>query len=171
MPTPPPKPVAPPTNTEEKIARAGALAFVEKILARINGYTYNSRSHVPGGMDSTAFMNALRDVGTFCKARPDWTLEIVRDALGELGNVGTSADEELEKCRRVLRDFEERLGVKIDQQWPHNNRHLQEALQVILKEKDVEQAKERAVERIKDAQWACTNSAGLINGVLMEIPL
>jgi hypothetical protein len=79
MPTPPPPPVEEPKDDDEKLARQEALDFVNKLFEHLSGYAYGTRSHMPGGMDYTEFTNALRKVGKFVNARPDWTLSILRE--------------------------------------------------------------------------------------------
>ena len=90
MPTPPPPPVKKPVDEEEKLARQEALNHVNKFFEYLSGYAYGTRSHMPGGMDFTNFTKALNKVRKFCNARPDWTLEILREI-------------ELEPVREIMR--------------------------------------------------------------------
>ena len=79
MPTPPPEPVEPPKDEEEKLAREEAVKHVNKLFEYLSSYAYGTRSHMPGGLDYTDFTNALRKVGKFVNARPDWTLQIMKE--------------------------------------------------------------------------------------------
>ena len=81
MPTPPLEPVPPPKNETEEQARKSAVEFIQFLMAALNRYTYNHRSHLPCGFDATDFMDNLENVFKFCKERPDWSLVVVKSAL------------------------------------------------------------------------------------------
>ena len=84
MPTPPPHPVRPPENETEEQARENALIFMRKILDLLDDYSYNTRSHMPGGMDFTEFTGKLHDIRKWIDRRPDWNLNIVKRAFAEV---------------------------------------------------------------------------------------
>jgi hypothetical protein len=51
MPTPPPPPVEDAKDENERMARIGAVAFVEKFGIALHDWSYSSRSYMPGGDD------------------------------------------------------------------------------------------------------------------------
>lgn len=104
MPTPPPPPVKDPKDSEELLRRLGAIQLVTNIFRRLDGYAYGTRSHMPSGVDWTDFTNALSKVSEFCKARPDWTLEIVSNILGERF-FGDSLELTSEAAEKAQKDF------------------------------------------------------------------
>lgn len=79
MPTPPPRPVQEPKDDKEKTAREEAVDNIRKLCDYLSDYAYDTRSHMPDGLDYTNFTDALRQVKKFCKARPDWTLTILKE--------------------------------------------------------------------------------------------
>ncbi len=84
VPTPPPNPVRPPEDEAEELARENALIFMRKILDLIGDYSYNTRSHMPGGMDFTDFIDGLHKVEKWVNRRPDWNLNIIRRAFEKI---------------------------------------------------------------------------------------
>ena len=78
MPTTPPNPVPAPKDKAEKLARKEAVKFITGFCNRLWDYAYATRSHMPADLDYTDFSNGLRAVIKFCKARPDWTLELFK---------------------------------------------------------------------------------------------
>ena len=102
MPTPPPDPIQDPSSGAEQLARDGAIEFVGKFFERLSGPAYNTRSHMPAGLDHTDFTRALAKVGKFCKARPDWTLIALEPLM-------TEAREVRHNAAQVLREIAEKL--------------------------------------------------------------
>jgi len=83
MPTPPPEEMKEPASAAERIARISTLTFVRKLCDKLGCIAYNTRSHMPAGLDYTEFSDSLARVVKFCAARPDWTLKVLGDLLDE----------------------------------------------------------------------------------------
>lgn len=168
MPTPEPPDVNTDISAEEKLAREGAVSFVRKILSAISSYSYGTRSHMPGGFDFTNFTNSVGDVTRWCEARPDWTLEIIRDSIGGMGATGSTADEELAKLRKVHRALEETIGCKLDEAWPHKNDKIAEALKMVMAAQEVGLLGQKIERQITSAIQTCKHSAASMQTILDE---
>lgn len=81
MPTPKPPPVAKPKNEREAQEREAALKIANAIFQGISDAAYSTRSHMPGGVNYTCFIDDVHTVRDFVNARPDWALRIVSRAL------------------------------------------------------------------------------------------
>jgi hypothetical protein len=72
MPTKPPNPVKRWRDDDERTHRTYALYVMNRILQHVRDYAYNTRSHMPNGVDYTEFDDAVNKVVGFLNARPDW---------------------------------------------------------------------------------------------------
>jgi len=81
MPTSPPEPIRKLKNNTEKMAREMAIDFIDRLDVAIYEYSYATRSHMPNKVDFTDFINSSNMVFNFCRARPDWTVEILARAF------------------------------------------------------------------------------------------
>lgn len=158
MPTLEPSPVEEPKNELEKIARIGAVAFIREFFGIVNGYSYSTRSHMPGGMDHTDFSKATNMLHKFCSERPDWTLDMLSKALQRFDPNYTAAYE-LQKLQDVIQAFEKEAGIKLHPEFTNKNTDIAKAIaagkNVIEAEKTLKKAQDhakntmRTLERVK----------------------
>jgi hypothetical protein len=146
MPTPIPEPMKEPRDEMEKMARLGAVAFIGEFLGGLEGYIYANRSHVPSDQDATDLFDSIKKVLTFCKARPDWTLNALNHALARFSPNYTAADE-LRRLREVVDDFEGRLGVVLSREWPHSNTETARLLKILSRAEEAERKANQMVEK------------------------
>lgn len=130
MPTLPPKPIEEPRDEMERIARMGAVSFIEKLCQYLCDYVYSTRSHVPGGMDSTDLEGSINQVLKFAMARPDWTLHILNKVMVEYGP-NYAPQIEMERLQRVVSDFESESGLKLEE-YGWQNGELAKAVKVVV---------------------------------------
>jgi len=81
MPTLPPPPMPKAVDEMERLARQGAVAFINDLCEHLYSLSYSTRSHMPADLDFTEFTDALAKLRKFCKARPDWAAKILASVM------------------------------------------------------------------------------------------
>lgn len=84
MPTPPPEPIVPPRDEAEAKQRKACLKLINSIIEGFNAYAYGTRTHMPHGEDCTNSTEAWDNLRRFATSRPDWTADVVMQALKEM---------------------------------------------------------------------------------------
>lgn len=105
MPTPVPEPIKPPGSPQARESRIKALYTMNLFLECVDGWAYSTRSHMPNGVDSTEFYEAVSRVRSFLNARPDWTDEMLQRTFDKV------VYRNVEQMKEELKD---RYGVEIE---------------------------------------------------------
>lgn len=84
MPTPPPLPIEPPKDEAEAKQRKACVKLIHTIVGNFNAYAYGTRTHMPHGKDYSDSTDAWMNLCDFASSRPDWTADVVMQALKEM---------------------------------------------------------------------------------------
>jgi len=81
MPTRPPEPIQVPSTEEEARLREQSVTFIRELCEGFQRYSMAVQSHPPTAMRHKEFVLILVDLVEWAEARPDWTLEVINNAI------------------------------------------------------------------------------------------